>query len=57
MSLMARRYDVGEKLGFIQTTFEFALKRSDLGDDVAKMMEELLAERASRLRCMKKYFR
>lgn len=43
-----RRYDVGEKLGFIQTTLEFALKRDDLGDDVARMMEELLAERASR---------
>jgi len=41
-----KRYDVGEKLGFIQTTLEFALKRDDLGDDVARMMEKLLAERA-----------
>lgn len=44
-----RRYDVGEKLGFIQTTLEFALKRDDLGDDVARMMEDLLAERANRI--------
>lgn len=43
-----KRYDVGEKLGFIQTTLEFALKRDDLGDEVAKMMADLLAERAKK---------
>lgn len=37
-----KRYDVGEKLGFIRTTLEFALNREDLGADVAEMMEELL---------------
>ncbi|MBT2259244.1 UTP--glucose-1-phosphate uridylyltransferase GalU [Priestia megaterium] len=37
-----RRYDVGEKLGFIQTTLEFALERKDLGRDVLKMIEELV---------------
>ncbi|WP_047375072.1 UTP--glucose-1-phosphate uridylyltransferase GalU [Exiguobacterium sp. ZOR0005] len=37
-----KRYDVGEKLGFIRTTLEFALMRDDLGDDVQKLMKELL---------------
>lgn len=39
-----KRYDVGEKLGFIQTTLEFALNRSDLREDVLKMMIQLLEE-------------
>ncbi|MGI1820923.1 UTP--glucose-1-phosphate uridylyltransferase GalU [Exiguobacterium sp. TRN 1102] len=39
-----KRYDVGEKLGFIQTTLEFALNRSDLREDVLKMMTQLLKE-------------
>jgi UTP--glucose-1-phosphate uridylyltransferase len=38
-----KRYDVGEKLGFIQTTLEFALNREDLSVAVAAMMKELLA--------------
>ncbi len=37
-----QRYDVGEKLGFIQTTLEFALKREDLKEDLLKMLKELL---------------
>ncbi|MFC4683892.1 UTP--glucose-1-phosphate uridylyltransferase GalU [Exiguobacterium sp. s149] len=39
-----KRYDVGEKLGFIKTTLEFALARKDLSDDVRKIMIELLEE-------------
>lgn len=42
-----KRYDVGEKFGFIRTTLEFALKREDLGDDVHKLMVELLENRLS----------
>lgn len=42
-----KRYDVGEKLGFIQTTLEFALKRDDLREDVLKMMTELMEENSS----------
>ncbi|WP_078409095.1 UTP--glucose-1-phosphate uridylyltransferase GalU [Priestia abyssalis] len=37
-----KRYDVGEKLGFIQTTIEFALQHEDLRDDILKVMEALL---------------
>lgn len=40
-----KRYDVGEKLGFIQTTIEFALKNEEIGADVRNMLEELLKEK------------
>ncbi|WP_214824780.1 UTP--glucose-1-phosphate uridylyltransferase GalU [Exiguobacterium sp. s28] len=39
-----KRYDVGEKLGFIRTTLEFALMRNDLAEDVKTMMKELLID-------------
>lgn len=39
-----KRYDVGEKLGFIQTTLEFALERDDLRDDVLNIMTKLVQE-------------
>ncbi|MDQ1911629.1 UTP--glucose-1-phosphate uridylyltransferase GalU [Paenibacillus sp. GD4] len=34
-----KRYDVGEKLGFIKTTIEFALKHPELKDDVLKYLQ------------------
>lgn len=37
-----RRYDVGEKLGFIETTLEFALQHGDLRNNLLNFMEELL---------------
>nr|WP_106784348.1 UTP--glucose-1-phosphate uridylyltransferase GalU [Lysinibacillus timonensis] len=39
------RYDVGEKLGFIRTTLEFALRNEELGQQVEEMLEQILAER------------
>lgn len=39
------RYDVGEKLGFIRTTIEFALKDEELGLQVKQMLQELSAEK------------
>lgn len=39
-----RRFDVGEKLGFIETTLTFALERDDLKDGVREMMERLLSK-------------
>lgn len=33
-----RRYDVGEQLGFIETTLDFALERDDLSEGVKKMI-------------------
>ncbi len=36
------RYDVGEKLGFIKTTLEFALNREDLRNSVLEYLTELM---------------
>lgn len=41
-----RRYDVGEQLGFIETTIDFALGRADLSDSV----RELILRKAEELR-------
>lgn len=43
------RYDVGEMVGFIRTTMEFALKNEEYGEEVAAIMTELLTERARSL--------
>jgi UTP--glucose-1-phosphate uridylyltransferase len=37
------RYDVGEKLGFIKTTLEFALQRQDLKEQLMGYLRELTA--------------
>ncbi|MBF8984843.1 UTP--glucose-1-phosphate uridylyltransferase GalU [Lutibacter sp. B2] len=37
-----KRYDVGNKLGFLQATVEFALKREDLRDDFKKYLASLM---------------
>ena len=36
-----KRYDTGSKLGFLQATVEFALKRADLGADFRKYLKNL----------------
>ncbi|OPH53098.1 UTP--glucose-1-phosphate uridylyltransferase [Paenibacillus ferrarius] len=36
------RYDVGEKLGFIKTTIDFALQRSDLKNDLLEYMKQVI---------------
>ncbi|MGI1812056.1 UTP--glucose-1-phosphate uridylyltransferase GalU [Priestia sp. TGN 0903] len=36
------RYDVGEKLGFIETTIEFALQRKELRSDLLNLMQTLI---------------
>lgn len=38
------RYDVGEKLGFIETTIEFALQNKEISDDLLKFMAEKVKE-------------
>lgn len=38
------RYDVGEKMGFIKTTIEFALKRDDLKDELLEYMQEAVRQ-------------
>lgn len=39
-----KRYDVGDKLGFLQATVEFALGRSDLREPFARYLRELVGE-------------
>ncbi|WP_236636566.1 UTP--glucose-1-phosphate uridylyltransferase GalU [Exiguobacterium sp. SH0S2] len=39
-----KRYDVGEKLGFIQTTIEMALQREDLKEEVANIIRNIYLE-------------
>ncbi|MFY0761447.1 UTP--glucose-1-phosphate uridylyltransferase GalU [Metabacillus dongyingensis] len=37
-----KRYDVGEKFGFIQTTIEFALQQEDLKQELLELMQNLV---------------
>lgn len=37
-----KRYDVGEKMGFIQTTIEFALRREDLRTELLDYLEAIV---------------
>jgi UTP--glucose-1-phosphate uridylyltransferase len=39
-----KRFDVGEKYGFIETTIEFALKRPELRNQLLELFEEKLEE-------------
>lgn len=41
-----KRYDVGEMLGFIRTTMDFALQSEEFGKEVENIMKELLNERS-----------
>jgi UTP--glucose-1-phosphate uridylyltransferase len=38
-----RRYDVGEKFGFVKTTIEFALQHEDLHDDMIDYLKNLVS--------------
>ncbi|MFD0590041.1 UTP--glucose-1-phosphate uridylyltransferase GalU [Paenibacillus sp. GCM10027627] len=40
-----KRHDVGDKLGFVQATIDFALEREDLADDVRRYLLERLGIR------------
>lgn len=42
-----KRYDVGEKLGFIRTNLEFALQNDEFSEDVEQMMKDLLTQKAN----------
>src|SRR5690625_1118580 len=39
-----RRYDVGEKLGFIETTIEFALRNDEIKDELYEFLEKKMEE-------------
>ena len=39
---IGRRYDVGNKMGFLQATVEFALKRPELRDEFKAYLESII---------------
>lgn len=42
-----RRYDVGDKLGFLEANIEFALRKGDLREDLLKFLIRILEEESS----------
>ncbi|MBY3619294.1 UTP--glucose-1-phosphate uridylyltransferase GalU [Acinetobacter sp. CUI P1] len=43
-----KRHDVGEKMGFIQTTIHYALQHEELKDDLLRYMKELVDSEVSK---------
>jgi len=43
-SFKGKRYDVGEKLGFVKTTVEFALQKEELRDELVEFLKDILKE-------------
>nr|WP_191126254.1 UTP--glucose-1-phosphate uridylyltransferase GalU [Cerasibacillus terrae] len=41
-NFVGKRYDIGDKLGFVKATIDFALNRNDLKEDIRIYMEEKL---------------
>ena len=39
---IGKRYDVGDKLGFLQATVEFGLRNKDLGEEFKEYLTTLL---------------
>ena len=39
-----KRYDIGNKLDFIKTTIEYALKRKEFSSKVLAFMKEIIAQ-------------
>ncbi|MEG6570855.1 UTP--glucose-1-phosphate uridylyltransferase, partial [Thermoanaerobacterium thermosaccharolyticum] len=37
-----KRYDVGDRMGFLKATIEYALKRDNLKDDLLKYLNEIV---------------
>ena len=42
MYFEGKRYDVGDKFGFIKATIDFALDREDLYDQVSKHIQDIV---------------
>lgn len=43
-NFIGKRYDVGDKLGFLEATVDFALKRDDLKDDFMRYLKTIVKE-------------
>lgn len=39
-----KRYDVGEKLGFVKTTLEFALQNEEIKDELVEFLEQMVKD-------------
>src|SRR5699024_6765255 len=39
-----KRYDVGEKFGFVKTTLEFALQNEEIGEEVQALIKEMVTK-------------
>ena len=37
-----RRYDVGDKLGFLEATIEYALRKEELRDDFIEYLKNII---------------
>lgn len=46
-SFTGKRYDVGEKIGFVKTTIEFALQREELRSEVLAFLQQLVKKETS----------
>jgi len=46
-----RRYDVGDKQGFLEATVEFALRRADLREEFLKYLIEVVAKETETIKC------
>lgn len=44
-NFVGKRYDIGDKLGFVKATIDFALNRNDLKEDIRIYMEEKLRKK------------
>ncbi|MFU2013722.1 UTP--glucose-1-phosphate uridylyltransferase GalU [Peribacillus butanolivorans] len=42
-----KRYDVGEKLGFVKTTLEFALQNEEIKDELLEFLEQMVKNSSS----------
>jgi UTP--glucose-1-phosphate uridylyltransferase len=42
--MQAKRYDVGDKMGYIEATIELALQRPDLQDQVKSYLLSLIGQ-------------
>lgn len=47
-SFSGRRYDVGDRLGFLEATIDFALRRADLREDLLKYLQRVLKNEGDR---------
>ncbi len=44
VTFAGRRFDCGSKIGFVEATLALALERGDLGGEVRRIAERLLAQ-------------